>query len=333
MSDQKLTMPEPPTGMGPGFLSDYWRSGEPLPSIEGLQVIGYYLQRGFSTMIALPMSNAITVLTIAISLFTLGGFLLVLQNVQTILESAGNTLYVTAYVREGADERAVTDVIRELEANNRVRSVEYVTKKVALERFRADLGSKQSLLDGLDAENPLPASLDIVLQPDELTTNAAERLVSSLRANQVFEEVVYGSEWVERAQSILRVFRVIALLSVIFALGVIVFLIGNTIKLVIYARRDELSIMQLVGASDAFIKVPFVIAGLLQGAIGSLLGLSLLQGTFSLINGSIRDAELFGTSIPEFAFLHVGTAVGIVLLGIAVGALGSFFALGRFMRT
>lgn len=332
MSDERISVPEPPPGIGPGFLSDYWRSQEPLPTIEGFQVVWYYLQRGFQSMIALPMSNAITIFTIAISLFTLGGFLLVLQNIQNILESAGNTLYVTAYVKESAPESEVSDIIRELEANQRVRSVEFVTKKMALERFRSDLGSKASLLDGLDQENPLPASVDVVLQPDELTTDAGERLVASLRQKSVFDEVVFGSDWVERAQSVLTAFRIIALVSVVCALAVIIFLIGNTIKLVIYARRDELSIMQLVGASDTFVKVPFVIAGLLQGVVGSVLGLVLLQGMFGLIDSSLQGAELFGATIPEFSFLHLGSVIGIVLLGVAVGALGSFFALGRFMK-
>ena len=148
----------------------------------------------------------------------------------------------------------------------------------------------------------------------------------------MFDEVVFGSDWVERAQSVLTAFRIIALVSVVCALAVIIFLIGNTIKLVIYARRDELSIMQLVGASDTFVKVPFVIAGLLQGVVGSVLGLVLLQGMFGLIDSSLQGAELFGATIPEFSFLHLGSVIGIVLLGVAVGALGSFFALGRFMK-
>ena len=333
MSPDRVVVPEPPTGLGDGFLTEYWRSQEPLPTLEGPHLWWYYVQRGFQTMLALPMSNAIAVMTIAISLFMLGGFLLLLQNVDRVISRAGSSLYVTAYVREGTPEPQVAELLRELEGNSRVRSVQLVTKQQALESFRKQLGPSSDVLEGLAGENPLPASLDLVLYPDELGTGSIEAVVSGLRKKPIIDDVAFGSEWVDRAQNILKVFRLFGVVGLLIALAVIVFLIANTIKLVIYARRDEIGIMQLVGASDGFVKIPFVISGLVQGGIGAVIGVILLWGGFFLLDLQVRNSQLFGVTLPELSFLGIGATIIVLLLGLIVGALGSFFALGRFMKS
>ena len=157
-------------------------------------------------------------------------------------------------------------------------------------------------------------------------------MVAKLRQVPVIDEVVYGSEWVERAQSIIKLFRLFGLACLLVTLAVIIFLISNTIKLVIYARRDEIAIMQLVGASDPYVKVPFIIGGALQGIIGSFIGLLLLRLAFLLLNFELRNSIVVGIALPEIAFLNFLAIVGVVLIGLVVGAVGSFFALGRFMN-
>src|SRR5262249_38478803 len=156
-----------------------------------------YLQRGFFTVLALPMSSLITVLSIAISLFLLAGFLLILQNVDHFLSEAGTTLNLTAYLKDGSTQDKIADLIRELEGNSRVRAVHYVSKEEALSVFKKDLGERSNVLQGLDEKNPLPASIDVVLRQEDLGIDNLERLVSQLRANPLIDEVVYGSEWVQ----------------------------------------------------------------------------------------------------------------------------------------
>lgn len=330
-SPGKLDLPEPPSGMGSGFLTDYWQSQEPLPKIRGFEVPFYYLSQGVRTVVALPTSSMITIFTIAISLLLFAGFLLIVQDVAQVLQEAGSSLYLTAYLKDDAPEGAVTDFIRELENNSRIRSVKYITKAEALTQFRGDLGPRGSILEGLEDKNPLPASVDIVLRAEDGGTNA-EALVTKLRQVPVVEEVAYGSEWVERAQGVLNVFRLFGLITLLIALAVIIFLISNTIKLVIYARRDEIGIMQLVGASDNFVRVPFVIGGTIQGLVGSIIGLVCLRVCFFLVRFELKSSSIIGISLPDFAFLNGWTIAGIVMIGFFVGAVGSFFALGRFMN-
>jgi len=329
---QLFAVPEPPVGMGTGFLSDYWSSREPLPTIRGIEIWWYYIQRGVQTVLALPMSSIITVMTIAVSLFLLAGFLLILQNVGQLLNEAGNALSMTAYIKAEASEKEVTNFIRELETNSKVRSVSYTSKAQALETFRKDLGTHSSLLDGLEQNNPLPASVDVTLRPEIMANISPEEIASQLRRVAVVEDVVFGSEWADKMAGVVRIFRAFGLLTLLIAMAIIVFLISNTIKLVIYARREEITIMKLVGASDGFVKIPFIIGGLIQGLIGSAIGLSLVKLGALALNYQLQGSQVLGVTIPSIAFLHWWAAAGLVILGLAVGAIGSFFALGKFIN-
>lgn len=293
----------------------------------------YFLQRGVQTVTSLPLSSFVTMVTIAIALFLLSGFLLLVQNFGRILADAGGTSSVTIYLKEDAPQPKVNDFVRELEANPRIRSLQYVSKPEALDQFRKDLGARASLLDGLEGNNPLPASVELAVQPDDVGVNSTERLVADARGrNDIVDEVVYGNEWVDRMQGILKVFRFFGSVSLLIVLSVVVFLVANTIKLAFYARRDEISIMQLVGASEWFVKTPFILGGVLQGVVGSVVGLTALWIVFLALRAQMGTALFSGLGLPVVAFLHPLSVFSILALGVLLGALGSLFSLGRFMN-
>ena len=327
-----FTVPEPPTGLGPGFLSEYWKSRGPLPLMGTGELVMYYLQRGVQNVFSLPMSSGITVMTTGLALFLLAGFLLLLQNVQTILEDSGTNFQVTAYFSDFAKEGEVLSFMESLEKDTRIRSAKYVSSSEALKEFKESLGTKDSLLEGLAGENPLPASVDLIVQPDELGIQSVENVVTSLRGSPIIEDLVYGNEWVDRTKGVVSVFRLFGFSALLIALATIIFLISNTIKLVIYSRRQEIAIMQLVGASDAFVRVPFVLGGLLQGLVGSVFGLGFLKLGFLMLNSQIGNSTVLGVAIPELYFLTVPSVCAILSIGAVIGAAGSFFALGRFMN-
>lgn len=330
--DTKIHIEELPHGMLEGFLAEYWRSGADLPKIRGIAVAWYYLRRGVANLLALPGSAVISILSIAVSLFVFAGLLLVLENIGSVLSRLGSTLSVVAYIRDDANPGAVNDFVRELEANPRVRSVKFLSKESALEELRRDFGQRGRALEGLEVENPLPASVDIVLQSDELGVNSVEVLLSDLKSRPFIEELSYGTEWVEKVSRILKGFRAMSLVALGIVLALVVTLIANTIKLVLYLRRDEISVMLLVGASDGFIKIPFVLAGLLQGLIGGVLSLAVLRAAFSFMAKNVGDSSILGVMIPAPTFLPTVAVFAVMCLGLVVGAVGSFFAVGRFMK-
>ena len=336
MDDEKdqgpLRLDEIPHGMLEGFLSEYWRSGSDLPRLRGFGVLSYYLRRGFTNLWALPGSAVISVLSIAVSLFVFAGLLLVLGNIGTILSRLGSTLSVVAYLREDAQQSQVNDYVRELEANPRVRSVRFISKETALEELKADFGNNGKVLKGIENDNPLPASLDILLQNDELRMNSTEQILSDLRSRPFVEEISYGTEWVEKVARMLRGFRALSLGALLVVLALVVTLISNTIKLVLYLRRDEIAVMQLVGASDSFVKIPFILTGLLQGLAGGFLALGSLRLVFSLLARNMEDSTVLGILIPAPTFLELHGMLAVLCLGLVVGSIGSFFAVGRFMK-
>ncbi len=318
--------------LSPGILSEFWGSGTPLPQLKGAELYLSHFQRGVQTAIALPMSNAITILSVAVSLFLFSIFLIVLTNVDRFLTDAGGMRQVTVYFKKDATDEQTKHFLNELE-NQRgsIQSHRFVSKKEALDIFRRDLGKRSGFLIGLDERNPLPASVDIVLQPDELGLGAVDKILDNFSHDPIVEEVVYGSKWVERSQGVLRLFRLFGFIFVVFVLGIIVFLVSNTIRIVIYARRDEIEIMQLVGAGDWFIKLPFFIGGALQGLVGAVLALVSAMVIYKLLDMQLHQSSLFGVALPQLMFLGASAIIGIILLGVIVGGVGSLFSLRRFM--
>jgi len=327
----RITVPEPASGMGSGFLTEYWNSKERLPRIKKFEIIYYFVKRSFTNMFALPMSNAITVMTMAITLFLFAGFLLVLQNVDKIISRAGNSLHLTMYLKSDAAEKDVNNFLRELENNSGIASVEFISKKQALQLLKADFGARSGFLEGFEDDNPLPPSVDVTLHPDELGIQRIEQTIQNFRERPFVDEVIYGSEWVQRIQGLLRIFRIFGVIVLLVVLSIIIFLISNTIKLVIYSRRDEIGIMRLVGATEGFVRTPFVIGGVVQGLVGSAIGVTLLWFAFLLVNIEIHSSSLFGIAMPQISFLGLFTSMAIILSGAIIGGVGSFFALGKLL--
>ena len=332
MSDHsRFSVPEPSPGIQGGVLSALWNQQGKPSRMSKAEWWYYYLYQGARTLGALPGSNALTILTIVLSLVLFFGFVLVFRNVGSVLMEAGGTFYITAYIADEAEEQQVNDFIVEIEKSKRVRSVKYLSKGKALELFRDELGPRSGFLKGLGDSNPLPASIDVVLHQDELGVGGVDRFVAKMRKNPVVAEVVHGSEWVGRAQSIAKTIRFFGVVGILAVFSIVVFLMANTIKLVIYARREEIGIMKLVGATETFVRIPFFLSGLFQGFIGAFGSLLILRLLFAIIRHEIEGSSIFGVAFPHLEFLGVFGVSSVFLLGMTVGGLGSLFALQRFM--
>ena len=329
---QNLGVNEPPTGIGSGVLGAIWVEKKKLPTIAGAERTLYYLTRGVRTLLAIPANNIVSVISIGISLFLFAGFLLLLQNIDRVVSGAGNSVVVSVYFRQGSSADSIEDFLYKLRNNAAVRNFDYISKEEGLELLREEMGSQSGFLSGLQEDNPLPHSVDINVYPDELGTDRVARFLDSLRVDPIVEELIDGSEWIQRARGMLRVFRLIALVALFVSLAVVTLLISNTIRLVMYSRREEIEIMKLVGASDSFIVIPFVIGGLLQGLLGSILGLFLLRFGYVLLNNQLRGSQVFGVTFAKLSFLSLPSLIGIVVLGIVVGAIGSFISLRKFIK-
>jgi cell division transport system permease protein len=271
-----------------------------------------------------PVTTAVAVVTIGVSLVLVGAFQLLLQNMEELLDEFGEDLHVTAYLEDGlaADEqRRIEELILTVEG---VESVRAVSKAEALERFRTGVGTAAALLEGLD-ENPLPASIEILLLPERRSPEGMRIVVESIRGLPGIADLASGQDWVE---GYLRAFALVRGtgigLGVILALATLL-IVTNTIRLAVYARRDELEILWLVGASRSFMNTPFLVEGLAQGAVGGALALVLLYAIFRLVlPGFEFGLEIVLGTAPRF--FTAGEMLVLVGEGASLGLVGSVAA-------
>jgi cell division transport system permease protein len=295
--------------------------------VTALHQLYYFVRAALRGLLGSPLPSAVSIATIALAVIPLGGLAIITGNMRALLDRQGESRQVTAFLATALDAGEQAVLARRAAALGGVARVELVTREAALERFRDRLGGG-ALLDALE-DNPLPASIEVTLAPGADRAEEAGAVAAALRALPGVEEVAGGEAWVEGYARALALVRSAGLgLGAILALATLL-IVANTIRLAVYARRDELDILALVGASRTFLRVPYLIEGVIQGALGGALGIVLLYGLFRIAVPQLGDAlELFlGWSEPRFL-----TVEGIGLLvagGAAFGLVGAAFAVAR----
>jgi cell division transport system permease protein len=275
---------------------------------------------------ASPVTSAVATATIALCLLLAGAFALLLTNMEQVLTRFGEQVHVSAYLDDGLAQAEQEQLLARVRGAAGVESVTLVSKEAALERFRASPFGRASLLDGLD-DNPLPASLEIVLVPEARNRGGVEALVASLRDLPGVGELGYGHEWVEGYARAVGAVRGLALaIGAVLALATLL-IVANTIRLSIYARRDEIEILQLVGAGRVFVATPFLLEGLLEGALGGGLALAALALVFRAARAVLGGGLELLLGYAEPAFFGLGGALALLGAGAALGLVGSAAAM------
>lgn len=289
---------------------------------------GEYIIR--ETMISLKRNSWMSfasIGTVAVSLFVFGMFLILVMNMNRMTESLESQVEISVYVKDEVNESGVRTLEERITAMQGIESVKFVGREKALERFRERLGDQQFLLDALGEANPLPNSFEVrVIRPDMVRT-AAEAIAELPGV----ETAKYGQDVVEHLFDITRLVRLFGLaLMFVLALATL-FIISNTIRLTVFARRKEVAIMKYVGATDWFIRWPFLLEGIVLGCLGGIVAALVLRGVYRVIAAKIYDTLMFFPLIPENPFLHYVTAA-ILLCGMGIGALGSTISLKKFLK-
>lgn len=294
-----------------------------------ISLIGYFIKKALENFRINPFLSLVTLSTIAISMLILGLFALIYFNVQQFLQQWGDELQVTAYLEEKLSPEQTEELRSKVADWPAVEKITYVSKERALARFRSQLREYAGILEGLRA-NPLPASLEIQLRPQVSRGESIEELSSRLERQPGVAEVQYGKRWMAKLRIFLDVLKLVGITVGGLLLLATIFVVANTIKLTFYSRKEELEIMRLVGATDFFIKAPFLIEGLLHGLCGALLAtgclLLLVFLLFSQLHLPLRLAVVPGSQ-PTVQLI-----AGFLGLGLVLGGLGSALSLRRFLR-
>jgi cell division transport system permease protein len=291
-----------------------------------LRALAYFLEEALISLWRSRLINALSIGTIAVSLFVLGAFLTVASNLNQVVDRWTRKVRVTFFLADALEPHIRDSLVNRLQEDPAVESVELVTREQALERFRTLFRDLRTLPDDL-GENPFPASLEVALRSARQSPDEVRRLVREFEKAPGVQEVQYDLLWIQRLSTAARLVRGVgALLGGILVLAG-VFTISNVIRLTVYARQDELDIMRLVGATRGYVKGPFVVEGMLQGGLGGLVSVGLLWLAFRVLaSDALAASDLMGRAV---VFLPRQLCVLIVAGGMLVGIVGSLVSLGR----
>jgi cell division transport system permease protein len=265
-----------------------------------------------------PLLSALGIVTIAFSLFAFGLFGLVAINIRRALDQVEERVEVRAFVSDSTEIESVAAAMKDVGGFPEVFRVDYVSKEQALERARKEMGEFADVFEA----GVLPASIEVHLRPGMRSPAIVKSVADRIRTYAFIDDVRYGEEWVEKLYRLRNIATVAGIaLGVAFA-AVAVIIIGATIRMTVLARAKEISIMRLVGATDMFIRLPFLIDGLFKGVLGGLLALVFVWVANRVINEYFIQTIFFDR---EMIF------VGIVA-GALMGVMGSLVSVGRHLR-
>jgi len=264
-----------------------------------------------------PVLSALAITTIGFALFVFGLFSLVALNLRATLSEIEERVEVVMYLTRGTPVEVVTVAIGDIQAFPEVESVNYVTEDQALERARQELVEFQGVFEDLTA-NPLPASLEIRLKPGFRDSHNVSAVADRLSGFRFVEDVRFGRDWVEKLDRLRDIAGVVGLVIGAAFAAAAVMIIATTIRMTVLARSREIHIMRLVGATDGFIRRPFIVDGAIKGALGGLLAVVLCYGSYLLVSRGLFDASFFTTQQASLIVL-LGTVLGLAASAVSVG--------------
>lgn len=312
-------------------LQKIWKEGQGVERVSVFAMLGHIVRRAVENLKRSRITSSLTVVTIAVALSVLSFFALIVGNCAVTVQRESGDMMVMVFLRDSVTPIEVEDIKKGISDLTRGLQISYVDKASALSSFRKMLGEDSSMLDGIDAQNPLPASLNITIsnpdQADKLFDDISERLAAST----FIDSIRYSRSGVLQLKRLLKIVEVGGAIGMMFLLVITGFIIANTIKLALYNHRMEIEIMELVGARRGSIYAPYMLEGLGQGVAGAVVGIGLIFSVYLLISNAMTKSEMLQMVFPSFQFLSLGVLGGILVAGALVGMGGSFLAVRRFL--
>jgi len=271
-----------------------------------------------------PLLSALSITTIAFSLFTVGLFGLVAINMQRVLDDVGTRVEVVAYILRGTPLESITVAAQDISVFPEVMAVDYIDEEQALAQAQAELVEFRDAYRDLRV-NPLPASFEIQLKEGFRGAEDVAAVAERVRGFGFVEDVRFGREWIERLDQIRNVAGLVGLvIGIAFAAAAIV-IIGTTIRMAVLQRAREIMVMRLVGATNWFIRGPFLLEGALKGTLGGILSIGMAYATFMAFSR-------YTAALSDLTFFDPLQLVAGVFFGMVLGLSGSLMSVGRHLK-
>ncbi len=287
--------------------------------------IGFYFREALLSFRRRALISMATILSITTILIIVGVFLLISINSSLFLENIESQLEIVVYLEDNISKAEQNNLKSNITSIDGIKEVKFVSKEEAYQRLLKNLGEQKDILSAIE-KNPLPASFEIQVKDPEVIEQIANRIAEFKKV----EEIEYGREIVEKLLNFTYIFRGAGMLILALLVFASILIISTIIKITVYARRNEIEIMSLAGATSWFIKWPFIIEGFLQGFISAVLSVIILYNLYFFATNKVNQVIPFLPLVVDYMdLLPIGIA--IMLLGSFVGILGSMFSVGKYL--
>lgn len=297
-----------------------------------ISTLFYSLRQGIKNLRRNRMFSLASIGTMTACLFLFGIFYFVLSNLQSMLREAESTVGITVFFDDGTEADEIELIGNEILMNNAVKNIDYLSAEETWKRYKEEFLSEE-LAASFGEDNPLENSASYTVYTVKVEYQAA--VADYIRSIKGVRQVNNSEEIAKNLQGVNRVVGYLSGAIIAVLLGVATFLIGTTISMGVSVRKQEISIMKLIGAADYFIRGPFIVEGIILGTIGAIIPVLLLYGLYSKLTEYV--AEHFSSALQSFHFVDIQTIFSALvplslLIGLGIGFLGSYVTLNRELR-
>jgi cell division transport system permease protein len=286
-------------------------------------------KRALTDIVNNKFLHMVSIVTIALSVFIVSAFSLFFNNATDFLDAWRKGIRIIAYMGDNVAAPQRIELMETIRNSNGVAAIEFISKDDAYNDLKRKIGQQSSLLDGLD-KNPLPDSLEITLADSYRRLEDIEKLAKTIGEMPHIEDIEYAQKWLYRFNGIYNLFKVTGLVLVSIFFIATLLIIANTIRLIMYTRREEIEIIRIIGADEAFIKYPLFFEALAQGFLGGVAGLLMLYLAFILTVPNLTPETVF--AFFEIRFISVTFSLTIVFCSMMIGWAGCFFSIRKFLK-
>ena len=292
-----------------------------------IRTMHYYTVAAFQSFWRNRFMSVASIATVALSLFILGIFMTLVANLDYFAENLESQVEITVYLKDGATQADIDSVSHRLQALPDVKSVTFTDKNQAMDILKERMKDQPGILDALEGNNPLPSSFEVTFTEPE----AVRRTADIVADYPEVEGTHYGQEIIEQLFQITTIIRWGGIALIVFLTLAMLFIISNTIRLTVFARRKEIAIMKYVGATNWFIRWPFLLEGLFLGFIGGIIADIALYQFYDFAVTAIHQSLAFLPMVSVFPFMY-RTAGVLLIISMVIGAIGSTISLKRYMK-
>ena len=294
-------------------------------------VISYLIGEGFKSTFKQKKMTSASIIIMCATMFIFGLFFVIGENVNSVIKQIESQQGIQIFIEETATDEQIDQLGNQIKNINGVNKVTFVSKEDALNSMKAVLEDNQSILEGWDEENPFPASYFVTLTDLSLNEEVQEQIFKL----DYVDEIESQNNTINRLQSLANGIQITTIIILILLIIISIFIIAYTIKLTVHARRREISIMKYVGATNNFIRGPFIVEGVIIGIISAVITLVVLGLCYNAVMGGIGESVLvqdIGIGLLSFSDMFFLVLTVYLLLGIGIGILGSVISMRKYLK-